>query len=219
MVDTGTPSLAITTVGTASLSNNVIANGTAGFIPSATNGTLNNGQGAELTCGGGGAGGTAFINAASTWVRQFPTSGSNGGIRIVWPGDTRLFPGQDVGSTSRGFIPPQDSAIISNINIVVQYLAVGGGGAGGVSEITGAGGGGGAGGYTTGSFTFVKGLVYDISVGAGGNAYVIDSYTGLLGNGGRSTITGSSITTIIVYGGGAGGYSITGGLFTESGVQ
>ena len=73
----------------------------------------------------------------------------------------------------------------------VSYLSVAGGGGGGFDQ----GGGGGAGGLLTNSLTFTGNQVYTVTVGAGG---------GVTANGGNSSISGSGISTVLSYGGGAG---------------
>ena len=83
----------------------------------------------------------------------------------------------------------------------LQYLAVGGGGAGGDRLVTG-GAGGGAGGFVEASLPVVKGDVLTVSVGAGG-------YTkqGLpaLANGNPSTVALNGETVVTALGGGRGG--------------
>ena len=86
----------------------------------------------------------------------------------------------------------------------VEYLVVGGGGAGSYGNA----GGGGAGGYlANGSKTLslTGGTAYTITVGDGGAG----SSSGIGSNGNTSSLVGSDITDVISYGGGAGGSGST----------
>ena len=102
----------------------------------------------------------------------------------------------------------------------VDYLVIAGGGSGNPG-----GGGGGAGGYRTSygtgnisgrnsavesSLTFNSGVVYTITVGAGGATMSVSSDTATLNAGGNagtdSSLSGSDITTITSLGGGCGTY-------------
>lgn len=86
--------------------------------------------------------------------------------------------------------------------IPIEYLVVAGGGAGGHGASGGArGGGGGAGGFLTGSTFFSLSNTYTITVGAGGVA----GYPNEPNNGANSSITGTGFSTLLSYGGGAGG--------------
>ena len=103
----------------------------------------------------------------------------------------------------------------------VEYLVIGGGGGGGGATPSSTGGGGGAGGYrnsvsgeTTGGggasetpITITTGVVYTITVGAGGAAN-----SGASGSVGvASSIAGTGISTITGDGGGFGGCAAAGG--------
>ena len=103
---------------------------------------------------------------------------------------------------------------IDPLPITVDFLVVAGGGGG---SGDGGAGGSGAGGYRNSystessggggssetSLGLFSGTTYTITVGAGGTACPVD--TGLGGQGGDSSITGSDITDIISAGGGVGG--------------
>tara|TARA_E500000305_G_scaffold42939_1_gene33257 strand:- start:406 stop:1722 length:1317 start_codon:yes stop_codon:yes gene_type:complete len=106
-----------------------------------------------------------------------------------------------------------------------DFLVIAGGAGGGIDR----GGGGGAGGYrnsfgseTSGggassetSLQFTSGVVYTITVGAGGTGSVESSSQGT--DGGLSSIAGSGITTIQSTGGGLGGSGGGGGGFNQNG--
>ncbi len=82
----------------------------------------------------------------------------------------------------------------------VNYLVVGGGGAGGVSNVNYyTGGGGGGGGVANGSATLSSGSLYSLTVGAGGTN---SANTAATSGGDSSLVLGS---TILAGGGGAGG--------------
>ena len=83
----------------------------------------------------------------------------------------------------------------------VTYLAVGGGGGAGTNN-TDYGGGGGGGGMLEGTLALTQGNVYTITVGAASTAR--DT------NGSNTVISGTGITTVTAYGGGAGGYGWNG---------
>ncbi len=99
----------------------------------------------------------------------------------------------------------------------VDFLVIAGGGGGGGQPGSGGSGGGGAGGYrnsfsteTSGgngssesSLTFSAGVVYTITVGAGGASGTTPSTRGT--NGVDSSISGTGISTITSSGGGGGG--------------
>jgi len=76
---------------------------------------------------------------------------------------------------------------------LVDYLAVAGGGAGGVAY----GGGGGAGGLIYGAYNVAQGVIITVTVGAGG--------TGSATGGSATSGSNSAIGTQIAYGGGKGG--------------
>lgn len=80
----------------------------------------------------------------------------------------------------------------------IDYLVVGGGGAGGWFS----GAGGGAGGYRTGNASVSSAITYTITIGAGGSGGTGD---GAGGPGSGSSISGSGFTTITSAGGGGGG--------------
>ena len=90
--------------------------------------------------------------------------------------------------------------VISNTNLPsVEYVMVGGGGAGGANYS----GGGGAGGYLTGTFPLPgPGGPYPVTIGAGGNAVLPTPPPGNVGGNGSNTVFNS----ITAYGGGGGGY-------------
>jgi hypothetical protein len=105
----------------------------------------------------------------------------------------------------------QDIRIISTPSITsasIDFLVVGGGGAGGYRT----GGGGGAGGYITSQgvnggnqltlnpFTASMGVAYQISIGGGGAAFNTDEPSGITGNG-----TYSRFDVYLAEGGGRGG--------------
>jgi len=99
-------------------------------------------------------------------------------------------------------------SISFSLDAVVQFLVVGGGGGSSLY-----GGGGGAGGFLAGEFTALSNSTYTITVGQGGAR---GSTSG--SNGGNSSISGTGITTITSYGGGAGGvYMGSGGTSNGSG--
>ena len=83
----------------------------------------------------------------------------------------------------------------------VEYVMVGGGGAGGYNYA----GGGGAGGYLTGTFALIPGPggPYPVTIGAGGNGV---SSAGRGGNGTNTVFNGTT-----TYGGGGGGFFNGGG--------
>tara|TARA_R100001463_G_scaffold13523_1_gene36380 strand:+ start:1232 stop:2548 length:1317 start_codon:yes stop_codon:yes gene_type:complete len=107
-----------------------------------------------------------------------------------------------------------------------DFLVIAGGGGAGIDR----GGGGGAGGYRNSfgseasggggssetALQFTSGVVYTITVGAGGTGSVESSSQGT--NGGVSSIAGSGITTIQSTGGGLGGSGGGGGGFNQNGV-
>lgn len=97
-------------------------------------------------------------------------------------------------SVSRAF-----SIVVIDI-INATYLAVAGGGSGGTGYY---GGGGGAGGLLTDSITLLPNITYTITIGTGGVGTSNPNLRG--GNGGNTSISGTGITTITVYGGGGGG--------------
>ena len=95
-----------------------------------------------------------------------------------------------------------------------DFLVIAGGGSGGISVVVGSGGGGaggyrnsfnsetsGGGGSSESSLTFDQGIVYTITVGAGGTSVSTEAS----GNSGvNSSISGTGITTITSIGGGGG---------------
>ena len=95
-----------------------------------------------------------------------------------------------------------------------DFLVIAGGGSGGISSVVGSGGGGaggyrnsfnsetsGGGGSSESSLTFDQGIVYTITVGAGGTSVSTEAS----GNSGvNSSISGTGITTITSIGGGGG---------------
>jgi len=145
--------------------------GTGGGGGGGTSGSVNGVNGTANTGGGGGG---CYNNGNS--------SGGNGGsgIVVIW------------------------SPIATPAKTpYVQYLAVAGGGGGGGSNIGGSfgsGGGGGAGGVLQGFAQISAGTAYTITVGSGGTAGGVSSYTG--SNGGNSVF--GSFATAIGGGGGNG---------------
>ena len=120
---------------------------------------------------------------------------------------------------------------LSPVAYLVDFLVIaGGGGAGGNGTDNTAAGGGGAGGYrnsfsnessggggsSEASLSFLPGVVYTITVGAGGagGGTAVDSNAGVGTVGLNSEISGTGITTIISTGGGGGACS--GGQATGS---
>lgn len=103
----------------------------------------------------------------------------------------------------------------------VDFLIVAGGGGGGNASDGGGGGGGlrtsygsnsGGGSSAESQITFNPGTVYTITVGGGGSAAVVASYqrmpTGKGTIGDDSEISGTGLTTLTSYGGGAGANTI-----------
>jgi hypothetical protein len=90
----------------------------------------------------------------------------------------------------------------------VEYLVVGGGGAGGFGYDTGPGGGGGAGGFLTGKIITNPGETINVSVGAGG----LGNNNSFGQNGGNSRFG-----DLIAHGGGGGGRSRSSGQDGASG--
>ena len=100
---------------------------------------------------------------------------------------------------------------ITNLGIIanrtIDYLAVAGGGAGGVgfpSEYSGAGGGG-AGGMLTGTYTATNTGISNIIIGGGGNGLTFSGAAARGDNGSNTTIT-SPYISILAFGGGSAGY-------------
>lgn len=87
----------------------------------------------------------------------------------------------------------------------VDFIIIGGGGAGGVNH----GGGGGAGGVAYGSQFLYSGQTYTITIGDGGAGGINGSYNSVNNNGGSSSIVGQGIN-ITAYGGGYGGGLLSG---------
>ena len=102
---------------------------------------------------------------------------------------------------SSGRITELTSAAINPISINVNYLAVAGGGGGGRESFsTGVGGGGGAGGLLTGSLSVNIGILYPVTIGAGGAVYGPGPAGAVGGTGGNSIFA-----SINALGGGGGG--------------
>lgn len=100
---------------------------------------------------------------------------------------------------------------ITNLGIVanrtIEYLAVAGGGAGGVGstpEAMGAGGGG-AGGMLTGTYTATNTGISNIIIGGGG-AGVSVAFPATKGDNGSNTTITSPYISILAFGGGSAGY-------------
>ena len=112
--------------------------------------------------------------------------------------------------TTKGWIPNNDGAVALETPQFynLEYLIIGGGGAGGKLNS----GGGGAGGYLTNfggtPIQVSPGTVYTVTVGAKGAATTSNSVNG--GNGGDSSLTGSDITNITATGGGGGSSAANG---------
>ena len=88
----------------------------------------------------------------------------------------------------------------------IDYLVVAGGAGGAGSAGPGAGGGGGgAGGFLSNSLLIIPGVTYTITVGSGGAASFYNDQPGSAANGTNSVISGTPITTVTSFGGGAGG--------------
>jgi hypothetical protein len=168
-----------------------------------------------------------FVDYARKWGTNAITINTNS---LNFQGNTSPNPeyntdGQSVtiiySGATQGWIPTVDDDVTLETpqSYTMDYLVIaggaGGGGAGG-----GSGGGGGAGGYrasynseTSGgggssetALTVTPGIVYTITVGAGGSGGTStsgDSVKG--GTGGDSTISGSDITDVTSLGGGGGG--------------
>jgi hypothetical protein len=92
----------------------------------------------------------------------------------------------------------------------VDYLVVGGGGAGAPANTWLVGAGGGAGGYLTGTVNLTQTVTYTIIIGAGGAG---SSSIGTGASGANSVLSGTGITTVTSIGGGGGGHpsATTGG--------
>jgi hypothetical protein len=128
-----------------------------------------------------------------------PVYDTNGeSVDIVYSGSTK------------GWIPNSDGAVALETPQFynLEYLIIGGGGAGGKLNS----GGGGAGGYLTNfggtPIQVSPGTVYTVTVGAKGAATTSNSVNG--GNGGDSSLTGSDITNITATGGGGGSSAANG---------
>ena len=148
---------------------------------------------------------------------EYNTSGQS--VSIVYSGATQ------------GWIPTVDDDVTDEVPTTysVDFLVIAGGAGGGGGEIYPgyrAGGGGGAGGYRNSfstessggggssetSLTLDQGIVYTITVGAGGAGNTVATERGVAGS--DSSISGSGITTITSLGGGSGGgtsYAATSG--------
>lgn len=97
------------------------------------------------------------------------------------------------------------SSIICKNAANIDFIVVGGGGAGGANHA----GGGGAGGVAYGSGFLYSGETYTITVGDGGAGGMNAVYTYKTNNGGSSSIVGQGLN-ISAYGGGYGGGQING---------
>ena len=103
---------------------------------------------------------------------------------------------------------------ITNLGIVanrtIEYLAVAGGGAGGVGSppsYAGAGGGG-AGGMLTGTYTATNTGISNIIIGGGANGLTFSGAAARGDNGSNTTIASPHIS-ILAFGGGSAGYTYT----------
>jgi hypothetical protein len=120
-------------------------------------------------------------------------------LKIVYSGATQ------------GWIPTNDDPVALGTpqTYNAEYLVIGGGASGG----SGNGGGGGAGGYLTNfggtAIGLSPGVTYTVTVGGGGSATTFPPK--VPGNSGsNSVLSGTGISTITAFGGGAGGFSASG---------
>lgn len=112
----------------------------------------------------------------------------------------------------------EGSTALATITYSADFLVIAGGGSGGYSNGCGGGAGGyrnsyltetsGGGGSSEASLTLSQGIVYTITVGAGGASATV---LGVGNNGNDSSISGTGITTITSIGGGRGGRLGAGG--------
>lgn len=138
------------------------------------------------------AGGDLTGNYPSPTLAAITTAQSNVGSSTVVP---------VISIDSSGRITQLTSAAINPISINVNYLVVAGGGGGGRESFsTGMGGGGGAGGFLTGSLNVNLGILYPVTIGAGGAVYG-PGPAGAVGGTGANSIFAS----INALGGGGGG--------------
>jgi len=140
-------------------------------------------------------------------------SGEREGVRLVYIDTTQGW------LATSGINEGTDA--LSPVPYSIDFLVIAGGGAGGQHSGTNSAGGGGAGGYrnsylteTSGgggsseaSLSFSSGVVYTITVGAGGTTVSNDKGN----NGSDSSISGTGITTITSTGGGGGAVQGTNG--------
>jgi len=198
-------------------------NGVSGSGGLGGGGTGGNGgtAGSNGTAGfGGGGGGASDLNVNGPFAGG---SGGSGIIVIRYPTPvvslvplndpyfnyvSLLLSNQDLNVTT-------PAAISTNVIPKIEYIAVGGGGAGGSSQIGsfGAGhigGGGGAGGLVYGTITNVlltSTNIIRVTIGAGGATTSVTGNNTSIVNSGMWNFTTS---TIVAYGGGGGGNSGTG---------
>lgn len=152
-------------------------------------------QGSAAGSGGTGGGGTGGASNGAGSAGSANTGGGGGG-----GGNS---PQSNGGSGGSGIVVIWSPIATPAKTAYVQYLAVAGGGGGGGSNIGGSfgsGGGGGAGGVLQGFAQISAGTAYTITVGSGGTAGGVSSYTG--SNGGNSVF--GSFATAIGGGGGNG---------------
>jgi len=157
-----------------------------------------------------------FTDYARNWGTNAVTLSLNGS---KFQGNTSPNPVYDTNGESvdivysgstKGWIPNSDGAVALETPQFynLEYLIIGGGGAGGKLNS----GGGGAGGYLTNfggtPIQVSPGTVYTVTVGAKGAATTSNSVNG--GNGGDSSLTGSDITNITATGGGGGSSAANG---------
>jgi len=133
------------------------------------------------------------VQAGTTGSRDLTTPQSGSLWYNTNTGNLELYNG----SGSFGWEPLNN--VKPGIPNTVEYLVVGGGGAGGGYV----GGGGGAGGFLEGEFTLGSGVVYTATVGAGASSYTNTS-SATSPSGQNSTLAGIDITTVTAYGGGGG---------------
>ena len=127
---------------------------------------------------------------------------------------------------TQGWIPINDGAVSMETaqSYTVDFLVIGGGGAGGYDQ----GGAGGAGGYRTSfgtsgggasaesSLTFSTGTVYTATIGDGGVG--VGTNAARAESGDDTTLSGSDITNVVSAGGGGGGvYDFTTGSAKQNG--
>ncbi len=155
------------------------------------------GTGGRYGGGGGGGAGDAYAPGFAAGA-----NGSGGVIIIAYTPNTAP-------KSNREFLLMFEGRTKQYFPAIIDYFVVGGGGSGGSVGNSVGGGGGGAGGLLTGTATLEKGVIYTITIGAGGTGRTT-SGSGL--QGANSSITGSgtnSNLSVISFGGGGGADSPT----------